>query len=976
MGIFKRLFAIGFAPVLLVFFHLDLLSVQAVQQNMSQKNRRAIVGALQKGKEAKRNGDYTGAINIIEDALKTARNQRDSDTELSCLLMLEDLYWMLQKFEESLTKIQKAKLLTQELDIQNIGEKCEAILIIHRKYKEGDDLLNQNHLEDAKFCLEEAIRLARNIKSEGHELKCLRLMSLIFLQANDMDKFLSFNEEALEIAYKLNSILDQVKCLNNIGAYHIKTANYSKALAFLEGALTKISNFEIYKEEESNCLTNIGITYLDMGNYEKSLLYFNKALSVDMQIKNENYMILDLNNIGLGMLGKGRRLGNDVDIRVALYNFKKLKELAQKNRLIEAEIKAYINMGFSYTLLKEYKYGVENLRAALHLAEELKIVEEIGIINNNLGNISFSCSEFAKAKIFYRQAIEQAIKIHSLEVLWESYFGLGQCYEKEGNFSLARIFYQWAIGVIDQIRNHIFIDTFKTGYVWDKQKVYESLINLLASWNETGNFKNHGRDIFYFVEKAKSRAFLEGLGEATIDIMENINPELKEQEKEISKEIALTMYSLSQPSISTEDRHVAFEKLSREEDEYMRLLSRMRADLPQSATLISPDVCSLGQIQNELLNDKTAVVEYYLGEEISLAMFIMKEDLEWQILPPKKEIENSLRAYLKYLSMPPKSDFEGFQASRRLFNELLFPLKNKIGGNIEQLIIIPDGILYFLPFETLMRPNHSIPSEHDYLINQISISYAPSCSALHFIAIKRKASNIAKKLLAIGKPIDSRFLVGENINKKSSTELMRDTYINQGFEFSTLPFSKKEVLSISRLFPGKKRDVYLEMKAKEEAVKNADLKKYQILHFACHGLLDEQVPSRSALVLALDEDPTEDGFLQVREIYNLRLGAELVILSACQTGKGRIENGEGIMGLPRIFFYTGARSVVSALWKINDRSTSIFMEQFYRNLASEKTKADALRQAKMEMIKSRYSHPYYWAAFVLHGDFERKIDFN
>jgi len=203
---------------------------------------------------------------------------------------------------------------------------------------------------------------------------------------------------------------------------------------------------------------------------------------------------------------------------------------------------------------------------------------------------------------------------------------------------------------------------------------------------------------------------------------------------------------------------------------------------------------------------------------------------------------------------------------------------------------------------------------------------------------------------------------------------MREMYLEQDFKFSPLPFSKMEVVSISRIFPKKKMDVYLGSRAKEEVIKTLDLKDYQIVHFACHSLLDEQVPSRSSLVLALDDDPTEDGFLQVREMYNLRLSAELVILSACQTGKGRIESGEGILGLPRIFFYMGAKSVLSTLWEINDRSTSIFMRQFYWNLERGKTKSEALRQAKEEMIRSRYSHPYHWAAFILNGEFETKIN--
>ena len=139
--------------------------------------------------------------------------------------------------------------------------------------------------------------------------------------------------------------------------------------------------------------------------------------------------------------------------------------------------------------------------------------------------------------------------------------------------------------------------------------------------------------------------------------------------------------------------------------------------------------------------------------------------------------------------------------------------------------------------------------------------------------------------------------------------------------------------------------------------------------------MDEEFPFRSALILSLDEDRKEDGFLQVREIYNLKLEADLVILSACQTGKGKLERREGILGFPRIFFYIGAKSVVLSLWKINDKSTSIFMNYFYYYLSQGNEKARALRLAKLKMIESKFCHPFYWAAFVLNGDFNSRVSF-
>ena len=149
---------------------------------------------------------------------------------------------------------------------------------------------------------------------------------------------------------------------------------------------------------------------------------------------------------------------------------------------------------------------------------------------------------------------------------------------------------------------------------------------------------------------------------------------------------------------------------------------------------------------------------------------------------------------------------------------------------------------------------------------------------------------------------------------------------------------------------------------------------YKVLHFATHGLLDERIPMRSALVLSLDQDPQEDGFYQVREIYNTKLSADLVVLSACQTGKGQLEKGEGVSGLSRAFLYAGAQSVLVSLWNINDRATAEFMEHFYTYLSRGESKEKALQSAKKRMLKSKYAHPFYWAAFVLIGDYKSPVN--
>jgi len=332
-----------------------------------------------------------------------------------------------------------------------------------------------------------------------------------------------------------------------------------------------------------------------------------------------------------------------------------------------------------------------------------------------------------------------------------------------------------------------------------------------------------------------------------------------------------------------------------------------------------------------------------------------------------------LKAYLKVLSARPDGDFQGIKASRRLGKELLYPELWNIPDAIENLIIIPDGILYYLPFETLILDLKKKKTSDNFLVSDYKISYAPSSSSLLFLS-RENEKDYLKDLLALGNPA---YTWNGKSNKRNMipSEILKEVYQNEGFDLTSLPYSEREVKGISKFFHKTKRDIYLNHTASEKTIKNLMLDDYQILHFACHAILDEKFPFRSALVLSKEDSLDEDGFLQVSEIYNLRMTSNLVILSACQTGRGRLEKGEGILGLPRIFFYSGAKSVVSSLWKIDDKSTSIFMNHFYGFLSQGWNKSQSLRMAKLEMINSNYSHPFYWAAFILNGDHSSKVNF-
>lgn len=919
---------------------------------------------IQLGESLRNKGEFDQAIEAYRVALSIARSIKKRENQVQTLLSLGLLYWNIGKLKKSYDFYHEALDIAKEIDLNKKKEEILNYIKIIRIYKESKEYRIQGQLQKAIESFKKAIDLSREINSKEHELKCLRQLSISYWELKDFSRFYNLNKSALEIAHMLNHRGEVGRCLNNKGIFYYRINSFSQALKHYEEAL-RISREVKSMEDESVCLTNIAEIYLDLGNYEKSLEYSIEALNIDQIIKNESIAI-DLNNIGITFQRRGELLNKKKDFYKALKFYNECLNVAKEKGDKRTEIQVLNNIGFIHTGLENYNKALEFLVLGLKKAEEICDFESKSMIFNNIGIIHFRKGNIQKSIWNYSKAIALALEIKARYVLWESYFGLGKCYEKQRIFSMALAYYKKAVDIIDKIRNNIFLDINKAGFVRDKLKVYESLLNLLYELHRNQPEAGFDQEIYYQAENAKSRAFLESLEMARIDIRERLNPEMKKREEEISVKITSLIQNLRKPNLSKEKKNDLLKKLENKEDEYLVLMLRLITEVPQLGNLISQKPVSLEQIQNQNLDEKTAIVEFFLGEEKSFLFIISKNRFDLHTLPSKQKIEKSVKAYLKILSSSRAGKFRGIQASRRLYKELLFPIEIGIPKKIENLVIIPDGTLYYLPFESLI-------SESDFLINEYKISYAPSSSALMSLFKRKRRENFSKNLLAVGNPIYTQKIGLKRPYLKSNVDILRELYLDQGFDFSPLPYSEREVLEISNFFSKEKRDVYLGTEAKEEVIKNASLKDYQIIHFACHGFLDEKLPLRSALVLSLDDDPEEDGFLQVREIYTLRFNADLIVLSACQTGKGRLEKVEGILGLPRVFFYTGASSVLTALWKINDKSTSKFMTYFYRYLSQGEDIAQALRLAKLKFINSPYSHPFYWAAFLLNGDYRSTL---
>jgi len=930
--------------------------------------------AFRVGESRWKEGNFQEALRLLKTARELAQEMEDAEKDVKCLMLLGKLCWALGQLEDSQKFYSEALSGARDANLKREAEESELALGIWKLYSQGQAELFAGRHEKSIATLNSALELARKIASKEHEVKCLRQLSLVYWAKQDLENFLSINERTLRTAQELNDLREKAKSLINIGSYYLKLSDYSRALNCYSDALDT-SRETLNKVDESLCLKNIGLILSQLGFYERSLDYLLEAHDIDRQSGKIAFFSQNMINLGAGFRNKGLVFSNREDLYKALDYFTQALDLGKRNGDKQTELRALNNIGNIHLTLEKYYSAERYFRLTLQIAEKVQDNEARIEVLNNLGICNFKTGNVEKAQRHFQAALEQGKQIGKDKILWETLYYLGRCYETKGAIEQASDYYKNSIDAIEHIRSKIMVDYYKVGFMKNKIKVYEAVIDLLYWRNKDNGPSNKTEEIFYTVERAKARAFLETLGETIMDFRGRLNPSLEKKENEISSRISAIIQQIAQKDLSSSKRVDLQKRLKRFEDEYLNFISRIRVEVPDTANLVFPLPLRAKEAQEWLLDGKTAILEYFLGEKHSLLFLMTKKTLDIFPLPPRKEIERSINAYIKLLSDPPKGEWTGALGAKRLSRDLLFPAMKILPQSVERLIFIPDGALWYLPFDTLAIIPADASSGEDFLISKYTVSYAHSCSSLFFLKERKKKDRYARSLLAFGNPLLPSDRASDGRNKISLASILKETYEGQGFDFSSLPQSDREIKEISSFFSKNDRTICLHREASKDMIKNISLEDYQIIHFACHGFIDEKIPYRSALVLSWDEHSREEGFLQAREIANLRLAAELVVLSACETGTGHIEKGEGILGLTRSFFYSGARSVVSANWKIGDRATAMFMRDFYYYLSQNNDKAQALRLAKLDLLKSKYFHPFYWAPFALHGESCSRLDF-
>jgi CHAT domain-containing protein len=524
--------------------------------------------------------------------------------------------------------------------------------------------------------------------------------------------------------------------------------------------------------------------------------------------------------------------------------------------------------------------------------------------------------------------------------------------------------------------------SLRASYVASVRDVQELQIETLMRLHGQQPAKGFDTAALLASERGRARSLLEMLGEAGAEIRRGVDTALLTRERElgllVSAKAELQTRLLNGKHTDTAAK-IAEKELDALTAEFEQVQSRIRQASPQYAALTQPAPLDLKEIQTKVLDGSTVLLEYALGARKSFLWVVTESSLESFELPPRNDIESAARRVYELLTARNQrpgmetpaarlarvrqSDSAYFAAARAASRMLLGPAAAHIGN--KRLLIVGEGVLKYLPFGALPEPGTETP-----LMVSREIVTAPSASVVAILRQETVHRRPATKLLAVlADPVfhtdDARIGTSDKTSVRSASDAgMQD--------FARLRFSRTEADEITRLAGSGGTLRALDFDASRETAMKPELGEYRIVHFATHSLLNNEHPELSGVVLSLVDRSgrPQNGFLRLYDIYGLRLGAELVVLSACRTALGEEIKGEGLIGLTRGFLYAGAPRVVATLWEIDDRTTAEAMKKFYEGMLGRAERpAEALRAAQIALWKSKgWDAPYYWAAFTLEGE--------
>ncbi len=837
-------------------------------------------------------------------------------------------------------------------------------------YELADVYYNMSDYNTCLSLLAEAYRGSRQYPYYELEGRILGLKGLALWNIDQYDNALDAFQEAISIFKQQDQQRYVGLYLGNTGLIYMYTWQYPQALDIFHQALD-IHRKTGFQVAEAMTLNNIGLVYLNSSHYSRALEYFRSANSI---FEETNYLrgtaIIQAN------LGATYNELGEYDRALDHYlNALQIRRKAIPNKRDEGILLS--NLGYLYHKLNDTKTAARILRQALTSHYETGQLSYQGYTLNMLGNVALGQSQPDSARLFFQRALDIGRTRAIPQLEWDALFGLAKTCVYENDREGAKDYFFQSIRALESNWRSLELDELKEPYLGPRNAVYHQLLALLYQEYQINPKAELAAQSFHLAERTKARAFLDLLATANLTITSGIDSDLLQRESALQRTLDSLQTARMEAFADPDSRRLKtlnrlWDQKRKQQENLTRLMKQRHR---RYGELKYPEPLTLGQVRDRILDDNTVLLEYLVDDSVSYLWAVTTQSVLWVRVPGEKDLRDRIRVLIQSLKQPRLEKFSS-RIGYALYQDLIASARPFIKSDC-RVIISPDGVLHYLPFELL----NTVPGDSThFLVNDIATQYTPSASVLAH-RYHPDPTRWSRDWLGMGDPLYTLqesmalYITGDG---QLMTGPFPDTTLSI-FTVNRLPFSEHEITRIAEQFPRGRTEVRLRQEATEAALKTElDLSQYKFLHLAGHGLILENQPSYSGLLLTIDSSAKEDGLLQMREIFNLDLNADLVVLSACQTGLGQLVRGEGMVGLSRAFMYAGAASLVVSLWPVSDESTTLFMTQFYANLLQDgASKAEALRHTKRSFLQHPlYSSPYYWAPFILIGDGNRPMEGN
>lgn len=779
---------------------------------------------------------------------------------------------------------------------------------------------------------------------------------------------------------------------SNLGYVYTQLQDFNQSLDYLMMALNiQLKKLGAYNSQTEVTYRSLGAAYMYLENYEEAINYYSKSIDIIEKAKGKYHPDLAIlyNNIGLVY-------------QIQKNTYKAISYLEKTQEIYKNMSKSpmlylascYLNLGLCYIDLKNFEKAIEYFQQSVEVKDKLlghgtlasvqslhQIANAYFLKNNDTKAIEYAELALSRAKysthVEYTFTSQTYYIINTLELLSRIYLNR---YEKtkEMNYLInAKTYGDQAVLCINKVGAQKSKDETKSYFRNTHFKFFEPIIKINLLLHQLSKNDSLLHISFNYSEQSKARTLQELILKTKALNFADIPDSLLKQE--VSLREYINFYEKQRQDSLYEGKSMTDStvflisnnlfKVQRQHDSLVSEFSRNYAHYYNLK--YNSKTLNVQDIQKTLLTDNQTLLEYFVGDSSIYIFIVNKKDFKVTEVKNDFALDRLIRLFrfgltgfhlaeIKTDSLKNAAPIAYTEGGRKLYDKLIAPIKNQLK---EHVIIVPDGILNYIPFEALLKERNEKPyrfKAHKYLIDDHQISYAYSATILSEMQEKQHKTPPTKNLLAFA-PFATQ-----------DTTILTDlTVLDTGEDTRTilkpLPASGQEVANIAALMKG---NAYYDTTAIEPLfVKLAP--EYRIIHLSTHGSANDKMGDYSYLSFSEIKDSIENERLYARDLYNLQLNAEMVVMSACETAIGELQRGEGMISLARAFTYSGAKSIVTTLWQVTDESSKTLMIDFYKFLNKGYTKVDALRRAKLRFIKRTDSNPFYWSGFIGMGDMKK-----